>query len=111
MSNHIHVVVRNRPDVVASWSDDEVARRWWNLFPKRRDRDGNPAEPTDSELSMTTADPLRTPGRSPFLRLSHVSWFMRAAWSNRLPGRPTAEDQDAREDSSRGAISLPADSR
>ena len=28
LSNHIHVVVRNRPDIVAGWSDEEVARRW-----------------------------------------------------------------------------------
>jgi hypothetical protein len=41
-SNHFHVIVRNRPDVVANWSDAEVARRWWNLFPKRRDDDGLP---------------------------------------------------------------------
>ncbi len=37
MSNHLHVVLRSRPDVVKEWSDDEVARRWWRLFPKRRD--------------------------------------------------------------------------
>ena len=59
MSNHIHVVVRNRPDIVAGWSDEEVARRWWNLFPKRKDRDRQPAEPTDAELSMITAVPER----------------------------------------------------
>ena len=39
LSNHLHVVLRNRPDVVQGWSDLEVARRWWNTFPKRRDRD------------------------------------------------------------------------
>ena len=33
MANHLHVVLRNRPDVVAGWSDDEVARRWWRLVP------------------------------------------------------------------------------
>ena len=59
LSNHIHVVVRNRPEIVAGWSDEEVARRWWNLFPKRKDRDGKPAEPTDAELSMITAVPER----------------------------------------------------
>jgi hypothetical protein len=75
MSNHIHVVVRNRPDVVAGWSDDEVARRWWNVFPKRRDRDGHPAEPTDSELTMITADPDRL--AQVRARLSNLSWFMR----------------------------------
>ena len=32
MVNHIHVILRNRPDVVAEWSDEEVAKRWWQLF-------------------------------------------------------------------------------
>ncbi len=35
MSNHLHVILRNRPDVVAIWSDQEVARRWLALFPGR----------------------------------------------------------------------------
>src|SRR5208283_3073269 len=35
MSNHVHVILRNRPDVVALWSDQEVARRWLALFPGR----------------------------------------------------------------------------
>ncbi len=28
MSNHIHLVVRNRPDIAGQWSDEDVARRW-----------------------------------------------------------------------------------
>jgi REP element-mobilizing transposase RayT len=28
LSNHLHVVVRTRPDVVRDWSDDEAALRW-----------------------------------------------------------------------------------
>jgi hypothetical protein len=75
LSNHIHVVVRNRPDVVAGWSDDEVARRWWNVFPKRKDRESNPAEPTQAELSMITADPERL--AEVRARLSSLPWFMR----------------------------------
>lgn len=75
MSNHIHVVVRNRPDVIAGWSDDEAARRWWNVFPKRRDDQGHPAEPTDSELTMITADADRL--AQVRARLSSLSWFMR----------------------------------
>ena len=35
MSNHVHVILRNRPDVVVLWSDEEVARRWLALFPGR----------------------------------------------------------------------------
>ena len=29
MSNHLHAILRNRPDVVKDWTDEEVARRWW----------------------------------------------------------------------------------
>ena len=50
MSNHIHLVLRNRPDVVKSWSDLEVAKRWWKLFPQRRDADGNAEKPRKTDL-------------------------------------------------------------
>jgi len=75
MVNHLHVILRNRPDAVASWSDDDVARRWWNLFPKRRDQDGNPAEPEPHELDMLVADGEVLAERR--RRLSSLSWFMR----------------------------------
>ena len=51
LSNHLHVVVRTRPDIVKSWSDEEVARHWWRLFPQRRDANGSAAEATESELN------------------------------------------------------------
>src|SRR5437879_3801831 len=76
MSNHLHVVLRNRPDVVAGWSDDEVARRWWNLFPLRRNDTGQPAEPTESELAMVTCNSVRLAEIRE--RLSSLSWFMRS---------------------------------
>jgi len=75
MSNHLHAVVRTRPDLVETWSDEEVARRWWRLFPKRRDEDGNPAEPEDHELAMIVADADTLAERR--RRLSSLSWFMR----------------------------------
>jgi REP element-mobilizing transposase RayT len=87
MSNHIHVVLRNRPDVVREWSDEQVARRWWNVFPLRRDDDGRPAEPAEWELSMITGNPERL--AEVRRRLSSISWFMRcvaepiARWANR----------------------------
>ena len=75
LSNHIHLILRNRPDVVRGWTDDEVARRWRNLFPQRKDADGQPAAPRESDLSMITGNPerLEVIGR----RLSSLSWFMR----------------------------------
>jgi hypothetical protein len=61
MSNHLHVVVRNRPDIAGQWSDEEVARRWWNLFPGRKTDDDKPAEPESHELAMLMADDEKSP--------------------------------------------------
>ena len=36
LSNHFHLMLRSRPDVVATWSDTEVARRWLMLCPIRK---------------------------------------------------------------------------
>ena len=33
LSNHFHLILRTRPDVVATWDDQEVARRWLMLCP------------------------------------------------------------------------------
>ncbi|WP_246113067.1 hypothetical protein [Allorhodopirellula solitaria] len=57
MSNHLHLVLRSRPDVVAAWSDEEVAQRWLRLFPARRNSDGGPAVPTRPELNMILNQP------------------------------------------------------
>lgn len=86
MSSHFHVIVRNRPDVVETWSDDEVARRWWRLFPRRRDKDGNVSEPTESDLKISL-HPKRL--KELRRRLSDISWFMRAlGGADRASGKP-----------------------
>ncbi len=89
MVNHVHVILRNRPDVVAGWSDEEVAKRWWQLFPLRKNKDKTPAVPTESELKM-----LMTPARSKQLRsrLSDISWWMRAL-AEPIARRSNAEDK------------------
>jgi REP element-mobilizing transposase RayT len=75
LSNHLHVVVRTRPDVVKMWSDDEVALRWWRLFPQRRNEDGSAADPADVELNAIRND---TSGlKEKRRRLKDISWFMR----------------------------------
>jgi len=75
MSNHIHLVVRNRPDIAGQWSDAEVARRWWNLFPGRKTDDDKPADPEPHELEMLMADSEQLQERRQ--RLSSISWLMR----------------------------------
>ena len=75
LSNHLHVVVRTRPDVVREWSADEVALRWWRLFPQRRNTNGTSAEPTEPELNAIRND---TSGlKEKRRRLKDISWFMR----------------------------------
>lgn len=75
MSNHLHVILRNRPDVVTAWTDQEVAIRWLRVFPGRR-LEEHLAEPTENDVNMLVNQPerlalIRT-------RLSDISWFMRA---------------------------------
>ncbi len=74
MENHHHTIVRTRPDLVAGWTDCEVARRWLLLFPQRRGR-GGAAIPTMAEQIRALAD---CPERIAKLRgrLSSLSWFM-----------------------------------
>jgi hypothetical protein len=89
LSNHMHLVLRSRPDIVESWSDTEVARRWLMLCPVRKDSDLNAAEPTEPELNSIRNDSVRlTEIRS---RLSDISWWMRLL-NQRIAQRANLED-------------------
>ncbi|MEQ8787562.1 MAG: hypothetical protein RIC55_14760 [Pirellulaceae bacterium] len=56
MDNHFHIILRNRPDVLAEWDDQEVARRWLRLCPVRKTPEGDAEEPTDAEIAALVAD-------------------------------------------------------
>ncbi|MEM7479206.1 MAG: hypothetical protein AAF483_29830 [Planctomycetota bacterium] len=75
MSNHMHVILRTRPDVVAQWSDEEVAIRWLRVFPGKR-LDEHLGEPTDHDVETLVRNKERL--AEVRLRLSDISWFMRA---------------------------------
>ena len=81
---------RDRHDVVATWSDDDVARKWWMLCPARKDKDGSPAEPTEFELNSIRND--KTGLKEKRVRLSSVSWFMRFL-SERVAKEANKQDQ------------------
>jgi REP element-mobilizing transposase RayT len=72
LDNHLHLVLRNRPDIVEQWDDREVAHRWWVICPERKNADGSAAEPTEPELLHfeQRAEEYRK-------RLSDISWVMR----------------------------------
>jgi hypothetical protein len=89
MSNHFHVILRNRPDVVAMWDDEEVARRWLRLCPVRKTPEGESEEPSAAEIAAITGWPeLLAAVRR---RLSDISWFMKMA-AEPLARRANRED-------------------
>ena len=85
MSNHLHVVVRTRPDLVESWDDSEVAKRWNMIF----SRHNQPVQKKDDNAARPFVGPERLVKlRS---RLSNVSWFMRCLNEN-IARRANRED-------------------
>jgi len=74
LENHYHTILRTRPDIVATWSDREVATRWLTLFPRHRDLRGTPIPPAENEICALADCPERIAKLRQ--RLSSLSWFM-----------------------------------
>jgi REP element-mobilizing transposase RayT len=72
MANHLHVVLKQRPDLACDWSPEEVTLRWRRAFPKTRDEH---SDPTELLLKAEAADPKLVAQRRE--RLADLSWFMR----------------------------------
>jgi REP element-mobilizing transposase RayT len=75
MSNHLHLILRIRPDLVRDCSDEEIALRWVRLYPPRDPATGKPTEPSECDLNMILSDPARIVKLRE--RLASLSWFMR----------------------------------
>jgi hypothetical protein len=76
MANHLHLIVRNRPDVAAQWSAEEVARKWLQLCPPYIPGTREVAEtPSPADLDAILNNPARVEQLR--LRLSNPSWLMR----------------------------------
>ena len=89
LSNHFHLVLRSRPDVVATWDDHEVARRWLLLCPVRKNRDGTAKDSSEAERNAICKDPARLAEIR--RRLSDISWWMRLL-CQKIATRANAED-------------------
>ena len=74
MSNHLHLVLRNRPDIAEEGSADEIARRWCRIFPPGDDATSEPVEPGVHDLAMLANNSERLAELRQ--RLSDLSWFM-----------------------------------
>lgn len=91
LSNHFHLVLRNRPDLVAKMSDREVAVAWLRICPRsKRNRDGTSKPPTEKEIRAI----LGKAGRVDELRsrLSNPSWLIRQLCQH-MGIRCNAEDE------------------
>jgi REP element-mobilizing transposase RayT len=82
MDNHIHQVLRSRPDVVKKWSNREVARRWLTLCPKSKKRQKVddkvqyvPIPPKDEQIDTLAKNKKRI--KKIREQLSSISWWMR----------------------------------
>ena len=71
MDNHMHHVLRNRPDIASQWSNDEVVERWWRLHPKlKKNRQPRLLTKKRRQALLARADAFRR-------RLADLSWFMK----------------------------------
>ena len=87
LDNHLHLVLRNRPDIVETWSDKEVAERWYRVCPPRRNEDGSVPDPKPCEIALLMPDVEKYREQ-----LSDISWMMRLA-SQRIARRANKEDE------------------
>jgi hypothetical protein len=51
LANHLHNVLRSRPDIAASWSDQEVALRRLPLCPRNLRSKKKPLPPIDNQIT------------------------------------------------------------
>ena len=91
LSNHFHLILRTRPNVVAMWDDREVARRWWMLCPHRRSADSAPMPPTQPEINSIAGCPVKC--AEICQRLSSIIWWMRLL-CQRVAQRANHEEEE-----------------
>jgi len=81
MSNHFHLVVRTRPDIAATWTAEEIARRWLMLCK---------ATVTEERVTALAGDANRIAILQ--RQLSDLSWFMRML-NEHIAKRANKEDR------------------
>ena len=92
LSNHLHAVIRNRPDISQSdmLSDDEVVQRWLTITHLAKSKHGETKEISQGQIALEKTKP----GRIAVLRrnLADPSWFM-WVWCEYVARRCNREDK------------------
>ena len=90
LANHQHAILRTRPDIAASWPDEQVAWRWKLAWPPWEDGQWV-CHPSDEETQKL----LNRPEDIPQLRENRasLSWFM-ARWKEPIARMANAESQN-----------------
>ena len=90
MDNHLHLIVRNRPDLIRKWTKSKVLRRAMKLFPEASRRHGWYVEPGERlPNSLLENEKLIAEMRD---RLSDISWLMKVL-QERIARRCNCEDE------------------
>ena len=75
LQNHYHIVLRVDPEILRSWTDEEVVRRWNRIYSVRKALTGESGDLNESIMEMALMKPeIIAIWRS---RLGSVSWFMK----------------------------------
>jgi hypothetical protein len=87
----LDLILRSRSDVVSTWDDTEVARRWLLICPVRKNSAGEPEEPNEFELNSIRNDQQKL--ETVRLRLSDLGGWMRVLCQD-IAVRPNREDEE-----------------
>ena len=74
LSNHLHVILRTRPDIAQTWSDKDVVRRWLVVSKLAKSKDGQIREPCRARIAMEMAIPGRVDVLRSASRILLGSW-------------------------------------
>ena len=76
MANHLHVILRIQVQDPHGWSGEEVARRWYAIYPADYHADGTPKPPAEALIQARRDDHAWIGIRRQ--RLADLGWFMKA---------------------------------
>ncbi|MCA9265739.1 MAG: hypothetical protein KDA60_17880, partial [Planctomycetales bacterium] len=89
LANHNHNIIRNRPDIAATWTPEEVVRRWLTITHLVKSKDGKPQEFTEEDIAAEMSDPERVEELR--VRLADPSVYM-ASINEHIARRCNRED-------------------